>query len=181
MIIKPLKLEGTFEITLQPRMDERGYFTRAYDREVFAGAGLVTDWVQENQSLTARRNTIRGLHFQLPPFTETKLVRAVSGSVLDVFVDLRKKSPSYGKWDSVELGAEKLNYVYIPKGFAHGFRTLSENSVIQYKVDAVYSRMHDCGIRWNDSEIRIDWGEGNFITSEKDSIAQLFSEFESPF
>jgi dTDP-4-dehydrorhamnose 3,5-epimerase len=170
MHIKPLKLGGTFEISIEPRRDRRGYFARSYDREIFAEHGLNTDWVQENQSQSILKNTIRGLHFQHPPFTETKLVRVVQGSILDVFVDIRKDSETFGQWDSVELTEDNLKYVYIPKGFAHGFRSLTEIATVQYKVDSVYSAEHDAGIVWNDADLQIDWGNvSDPLISEKDS------------
>jgi len=170
MLVKPLKLGGTFEISMEPRRDHRGYFVRSYDREIFAKHGLTTDWVQENQSQSVRKDTIRGLHFQRPPFTETKLVRVVQGAILDVFVDIRKDSATFGQWDSVELTEDNLKYVYIPKGFAHGFRTLTEVATVQYKVDSVYSPEHDAGIFWNDDDLQIDWGTVvDPLVSEKDS------------
>jgi dTDP-4-dehydrorhamnose 3,5-epimerase len=170
MHIKPLKLGGTFEISIEPRRDRRGYFARSYDREIFAEHGLNTDWVQENQSQSILKNTIRGLHFQHPPFTETKLVRVVQGAVLDVFVDIRKDSETFGQWDRVELTEDNLKYVYIPKGFAHGFRSLTEIATVQYKVDSVYSAEHDAGIFWNDDDLQIDWGNvRDPLVSEKDS------------
>jgi len=170
MNVKPLKLGGTFEVSMEPRRDHRGYFARSYDREMFAEHGLTTDWLQENQSQSIRADTIRGLHFQHPPFTETKLVRVVQGAILDVFVDIRKDSETFGQWDSIELTEDNLKYVYIPKGFAHGFRTLTEIATVQYKVDSVYSAEHDAGIFWNDGDLQIDWGSvTDPMVSEKDS------------
>jgi dTDP-4-dehydrorhamnose 3,5-epimerase len=179
--VRPLKLGGTFEITLEPRRDHRGYFSRAYDRNIFAEHGLITDWVQENQSLSIQKDTVRGLHFQRPPFAETKLVRVVRGGVLDVFVDLRKSSATYGQWDSIELSEDALNYVYIPKGFAHGFRTLTDNAVVQYKVDSVFSAEHDSGILWSDIAIGIDWGIPDPLVSEKDASLPRLDELANPF
>ena len=180
MRIKPLKLGGTFEITMEPRRDHRGYFARSYDRDIFAAHGLTTDWIQENQSQSVQKDTIRGLHFQHPPYTETKLVRVVQGAILDVFVDIRKGSQTYGQWESLELTEDNLKYVYIPKGFAHGFRTLTEIATVQYKVDTVYSAQHDAGIFWNDDDLQLDWGNvGDPLVSEKDSKLPRLRELEN--
>lgn len=161
--------------------DARGYFMETYSRRAFAAYGLQTDWVQENESLSEKKQTIRGLHFQLPPFAQAKLVRAVQGAILDVFVDLRKDSETYGQWDSIELSAENCKAVYVPRGFAHGFCTLVENTIIQYKVDNPYSPEHDSGIRWNDPDIGIDWKTANPVLSAKDEKSQFFRDFVSPF
>jgi dTDP-4-dehydrorhamnose 3,5-epimerase len=179
MIINPLKLAGTYSIEIQPKRDTRGYFSRAYDKNIFAENGLVTDWVQENQSQTIRKNTIRGLHFQLSPFAETKLVRVVTGAILDVFVDIRKDSKTFSQWDSIELTEDNLMYVYIPKGFAHGFRTLTDITTVQYKVDSIFSSKHDCGIIWNDKNIGVNWGLDNPFISEKDSNLKRLIELDS--
>jgi dTDP-4-dehydrorhamnose 3,5-epimerase len=181
MIIKPLKLEGTFEILLKPKHDERGYFSRIYDRSIFLESGLNIDWVQENQSRTLRKNTVRGLHFQRPPFTETKLIRAVEGAILDVFVDIRLYSETYGQSDSIVLSDDNMKYVYIPKGFAHGFRTLTSVATVQYKVDSVFSSEHDSGIYWNDKDLQIGWGVENPFVSEKDSNLPLLKDLDNPF
>lgn len=181
MEIKPLKLEGTFEIILKRFGDARGYFMETYSQNVFAEHDLQTNWVQENQSLSEKKQTIRGLHFQLPPFAQAKLVRAVQGEILDVFVDIRKGSKTYGKWDAIHLSADNCKAVYVPRGFAHGFCTLTDNAIIQYKVDNPYAPDHDSGIRWNDSDINIDWETQNPILSAKDEKSQLFKDFVSPF
>jgi dTDP-4-dehydrorhamnose 3,5-epimerase len=181
MEIKPLRIEGTFEIQLQPREDERGYFMRNYDDMIFRDHGLVTDWKQENQSLSTKRGIIRGLHFQAPPHAETKLVRAVIGRVLDVFVDLRKDSPTYGQWDAVELSEDNHNMVYIPKGFAHGYCTLTNRSLVQYKVDAYYAPSAEGGLRWNDKTLNIQWPVSDPTLSERDQILPEFDGWVSPF
>jgi dTDP-4-dehydrorhamnose 3,5-epimerase len=179
--IKPLKLDGTYEITLQRLGDARGYFMQTYSKQQFTEYGLQTDWVQENQSLSTRLHTLRGLHFQAPPFAQTKLVRVVCGEILDVFVDLRKDSPSYGKWDAVNLSEENCKAVYIPRGFAHGFCTLTESVIVQYKVDNFYSRESEGGIRWNDPDIGIDWKTDDPMLSEKDAGLPFYRDFISPF
>lgn len=177
MEIIPGKLKGTFGINLSPITDGRGFFMRTYDLNAFNEAGLNKVWVQENHSLSTQSGVVRGLHFQLPPFAETKLVRCISGKVLDVFVDLRKGSPTFGKWDSIELSAENKKMIFIPRGFAHGFCTLTENSEVLYKVDNYYSKEQERGLIWNDTEIGIDWPEENPILSEKDKGNMKLIEF----
>lgn len=180
MQIKPLKLSGTYQITLEPRRDERGYFMRAYDEAIFRQYGLTTAWLQENQSFS-KKGVIRGLHFQKPPHAETKLVRVVSGKILDVFVDLRKNSSTYGQWDSIELSEDNYKVVYIPKGFAHGFCALTETALVLYKVDEVYHRESEGSLRWNDETLAIKWSIDNPLTSPKDAKGESFPHFVSPF
>jgi dTDP-4-dehydrorhamnose 3,5-epimerase len=177
MKIIPGKLKGIFEINLSPFTDERGFFMRTYDLNLFNGASINKVWVQENHSLSKQQGVLRGLHFQLPPFAETKLVRCISGSVLDVFVDLRKDSPTFGQWDSIELSAVNKKMIFIPRGFAHGFCTLSENSEVLYKVDNFYSKEHERGLIWNDTEIGIEWPLEDPILSEKDKTNWTLAEF----
>jgi len=181
MQIERLKLDGTYKIKLERIGDNRGYFMRFYNREIFAAHGLQTVWEQESVSFNKEKNTVRGLHFQLPPFNETKIVRAVQGAIYDVFVDLRKDSPTYGEWDAIELSADNDTAVYIPLGFAHGFKTLTENALVEYKIDASYNAESASGIRWNDSDINVDWNVENPITSERDGKLQFFADFISPF
>lgn len=181
MEIKPLKLGGSFEITLNRIGDARGYFMETYSKKLFAEYGLQTDWIQENQSLSSRRHTIRGLHFQVPPFAQAKLVRVVRGEILDVFVDLRKDSPTCGRWDSVKLSEENCKAAYIPRGFAHGFCTLTDDVIAQYKIDNFYSPESEGGILWNDSDIGIDWNVEAPVLSAKDAELPFYKDFVSPF
>ena len=181
MRIEQRKLEGCFEITLDRRSDVRGYFQRTYCRKWFLESGLQVDWVQENQSHSARENTVRGLHFQIPPHAETKLVRVVSGAILDVFVDLRKSSSTFGQWDSIEISEDNDKMIYIPKGFAHGFRTLTDDVTVQYKVDVEYSPSFEGGVFWNDPMIEVDWGTSAAILSDRDKSLPTWSDFTSPF
>jgi dTDP-4-dehydrorhamnose 3,5-epimerase len=168
MKLEPRRLAGSFEITLAPHADGRGSFTRWYDREAFERAGIPTAWVQGNESFS-RRGVVRGLHFQRPPHAETKLVRAVTGTVHDVFVDLRRGSPTYGEWDAVELSAERHNAVLVPKGFAHGFCVLSETAIVSYLVDAPYAPHAEGGLAWDDPRLAIPWPlAGAPLISEKD-------------
>lgn len=177
MKITPKRLSGVVEIELEPRQDPRGYFMRVFDAEIFAHHGLPTQWVQGNESLSIPRNVIRGLHYQRPPHTEAKLVRAASGAVLDVFVDLRRGSPTFGQWDSVTLSAERHNMVLVPRGFAHGFCTLTENSTVIYMVDNAYAPEAEGGVRWNDPALAIDWPLTDTpIISAKDQAWPTLSE-----
>lgn len=181
MEFKPLSLEGVFEITLAPRRDERGYFVRTFDEANFHKHGLVSSWVQENQACSIRAHIIRGLHFQRPPATETKLVRVIVGKAFDVFVDLRRRSPTFGRWGAVELCAERQNMVYIPKGFAHGYCSLTDQVVMLYKVDSSYAPELEGGLCWNDPTIGIQWPTDDPLISQKDRALPRFEEFESPF
>jgi len=137
--------------------------------------------ITELQSLSSRRGIVRGLHFQTPPMAQAKLVRAVEGEILDVFVDIRKDSATFGQWDSVRLSTENCKAVFIPHGFAHGFATLSENVIVQYKVDNYYSPEHDSGIYWNDPDIGIDWQITQPLLSEKDGKLPFLKDFVTPF
>ena len=177
MEIKELKLKGTFEISLKPILDERGFFMRTFDDSILKEKGLERKWVQENHSRSEEKGIIRGLHFQLPPFTETKLVRCIKGAVLDVFVDLRKNSKTFGQWDSIELSEENKKMIFIPRGFAHGFCTLTDESEVLYKVDNFYSPSSESGLLWNDSDILINWPLINPTLSAKDSKNQSLKEF----
>lgn len=181
MEIKPLKLEGTFEISLQAHTDIRGYFVRSYDESLFSKHGLQTHWVQDNQSRSTEKHTVRGLHFQKPPHTESKLLRVVNGAILDVFVDLRRGSPTYGQWDSIELSADNFRVLYIPKGFAHGFCTLEPDSIVLYKVDSFYAPQFEGGLKWNDPTLNIQWPTSDPVLSDRDRQLGPFDQFVSPF
>jgi dTDP-4-dehydrorhamnose 3,5-epimerase len=177
MEIKERKLKGVFEISLKPILDSRGFFMRAYDINEMNKYGLSRVWVQENHSRSEQKGIIRGLHFQMPPYTETKLVRCVKGAVLDVFVDLRKDSPTFGQWDSIELSEENKKMIFIPRGFAHGFCTLTEISEVFYKVDNFYAKDYEMGLLWNDKDLNINWPVSQAIVSEKDAKNLSFNDF----
>ena len=178
MRIEGRMLAGAFEITFDARRDARGYFMRWYDRDLFARAGLPTDWVQANES-ASRRGTVRGLHFQRSPHAETKFVRVVAGAIFDVFVDLRRGSPTYGKWDAVELSAAKGNAVLIPKGFAHGFCALSEEAIVSYLVDNAYTPAAEGGLAWDDAQLAIPWPAACApIVSDKDRAWPRLADLE---
>jgi dTDP-4-dehydrorhamnose 3,5-epimerase len=137
--------------------DARGFFLETYSAAVFKSAGLDSVFVQDNHSRSLQRNVIRGLHFQKPPFEQSKLVRVIRGSVFDVAVDLRRDSASYGRWLGFELSERNFDMLFIPRGFAHGFCTLEEGTEVVYKVDNPYSREHDAGIVWNDLSVGVEW------------------------
>jgi len=181
MDIKPLKLQGTCAIQLQPARDERGHFLRSYDETIFLKHGLATAWVQENQSVSTKRGVIRGLHYQRPPHAETKLVRAVRGAVWDVFLDLRLNSQTYGQWDAIELSDQNLTCLYVPKGFAHGYCTLTQKTVMLYKVDACYAPEFEGGIRWDDENLMIPWPVEVPVVSVRDTGLPRFRDFRTPF
>ena len=177
MEIKEFSIKGVYEISLNPHIDDRGFFMRTYDSAIFGKSGLQKEWVQENHSHSNSKGIIRGLHLQLPPFAETKLVRCIRGSVIDVFVDLRLGSETFGEWGKVELSAENKTMVYIPRGFAHGFCTMTERSEVLYKVDNFYSKDHELGIQWDDVNLKIAWPVKEPILSDKDRNNLSFDEF----
>jgi len=174
-------IEGICIIEPQVFEDPRGWFMETYSKEKLAKQGIDTDFIQDNHSFSANRGTIRGLHFQINPKAQAKLVRCTRGRILDVAVDIRKGSPTYKKWVSVELSEENKKQLFIPKGFAHGFATLTDNVEIQYKVDEYYSPENDRSIRFDDPEINVDWGIENPILSEKDMKAPLLKDSDSNF
>lgn len=149
--------------------DARGFFMETYRREALQAAGLYLDFVQDNHSLSVEAGVLRGLHYQLDPMAQTKLVRVTAGAIYDVVVDIRRGSPTYGKWQGFILSAENKLQLLVPRGFAHGFCTLEPNTEVQYKVDACYSPEHDRGIAWDDPALGIDWPTDRPILSEKDA------------
>lgn len=181
MDIRQLELDGVLEITPKKFGDQRGFFSETYSATRFADAGIGIGWVQDNQSFSSEKGVLRGLHFQLAPFAQDKLIRVLRGSIFDVAVDLRKASPSYGKWTSCVLSSQAWNQLLVPKGFAHGFVTLEPDVEVFYKVSAPYAPEHDRGIRWNDPALGIDWPlEGREpILSGKDAAAPFLADIET--
>jgi dTDP-4-dehydrorhamnose 3,5-epimerase len=171
-------------LIIEPKVfeDKRGYFFESYSEKSFNEAGITTRFVQDNESKSAR-GTLRGLHYQLNPFSQTKLVRVIEGVVLDVAVDLRKDSPTFGQWHSVELSAENKLQFYVPQGFAHGFSVLSETATFSYKCDNLYHPELERGIQFNDTALGIDWKIplNEAILSPKDLNHPKFSDAEINF
>ena len=175
-------LPGVYILEPQVFGDNRGWFMESWSRKNMKDVGLDVDFVQDNQSYTASSGTIRGIHFQQDPMSQAKLVRVVRGKVMDYAVDLRKGSPTYGKWVGVELSAENRRQFFIPRGFGHAFLTLSSDVEFIYKCDNLYSRECDRNIRWNDPGIGIDWPlEGEPILSEKDAMAPFLEDSDCNF
>lgn len=180
---KSLDLEGV--VLLRPRRfaDSRGYFVETYNERTFLAAGITAKFVQDNQSYSVKRGTIRGLHFQLPPAAQAKLVRVLRGSVYDVAVDLRVGSPGYGRWVGETLTAEGGEQLFVPRGFAHAFCTLEPDAVVAYKVDDFYAPASDSGLIWNDPALAIDWpvAAQDVVLSDKDLKLGRLADFASPF
>lgn len=169
LIIKPKVFEDT-----------RGYFFESYNEDVFKRNGINLSFIQDNQSLS-NAGVLRGLHFQAPPFAQGKLVRVITGAVLDVAVDIRKNSPTYGQNVTIELNEENKTMFYIPPGFAHGFLTLRDNTIFSYKCTNLYNKASEGTVLWNDKDININWNIEKPILSEKDLVGTPFKEFVSPF
>lgn len=180
---KRLQIPDVLEIVPRRFGDDRGFFAETYSTQRFEEAGLRHGWVQDNQSLSRQQFTLRGLHYQEAPFAQAKLVRVLKGRILDVAVDIRRKSPTFGQWVSLELSADSFNQILVPKGFAHGFLTLEPDTEVFYKVDAPYSAQHDRAIRWNDPDIAVDWtlGTNGPVLSEKDRAAPLLRDAAPSF
>ena len=176
-------LNDLISLIKPPRYDDnRGFFSEIYNRKRYLEMGIDVDFVQDNHSLSRDVGTLRGLHFQAPPYAQGKLVRCGRGVIFDVAVDIRQGSQTYGQWVGYVLSADNGHQLYVPIGFAHGFVTLEPNSEIVYKCSDYYAPETEGVIKWNDPDIGIDWPlTGNPILSEKDSLAPFFKDFESPF
>ncbi|WP_215238354.1 dTDP-4-dehydrorhamnose 3,5-epimerase [Dyadobacter helix] len=177
MHIRETSISGLIEFTPRIFEDERGLFFESFNSASFEQYGLPTNFVQDNQSFS-KKGVVRGLHFQNAPFAQGKLVRVISGRVLDVAVDIRPESPTFGKYEVFELTGERNNMAYIPEGFAHGFAAL-EDSIFSYKCTNVYNKQSESGILWNDPSLNIDWGVANPIVSEKDLLLPTFKSLFS--
>jgi len=180
MEVHPLGLDGVFEIIPRKFGDDRGFFSETYKAAALTEVGVDLNFVQDNQSFSAAKGIVRGLHYQLPPFAQDKLVRVIRGAILDVAVDIRKSSPTFGKWVSLEVSAEKWNQILVPKGFAHGFMTLKENTEVVYKVTDYYAPAYDRSIRFDDPAIGIGWPitTARVQLSDKDAKAPLLADAE---
>ncbi|MBB3110537.1 dTDP-4-dehydrorhamnose 3,5-epimerase [Paenibacillus phyllosphaerae] len=181
MKVQPARLAGVKWIEPTVFEDHRGFFMESYNAAEYARNGIAATFVQDNHSLSAEAGVLRGLHYQLHPKAQTKLVRVVAGSILDVVVDLRSGSPTFGQWESFVLSAANKRQLLVPVGFAHGFCTLEANTEVLYKVDEVYSPTHERGIAWNDPALSIDWPVTNPTLSAKDQIYPSLSDAELDF
>ncbi len=183
MKVEALEIPDVKLITPKRHGDARGYFSEVYNARSFKEAGVTCDFVQDNESLSAQKGTLRGLHFQAPPFAQAKLVRVLAGTVVDVAVDARKSSPTFGQWVKAKLSAENGVQIFVPAGFLHGFLTLEANTHVAYKVDNFYDKASDSTVKWDDPDLNIDWGmdAGGVQISEKDAAAQGWRDFDTPF
>lgn len=178
MEFKHSRLKGVIEIIPNVFGDNRGYFLESYNKNLFKDNGIDIDFVQDNQSLSSK-GVLRGLHFQTPPFAQDKLVRVISGRVLDVVVDIRKNSTTYGEFETFELRSDLKNMLLVPKGFAHGFATLEDDTLFVYKCSNIYNKESEGGLKWD--SLSIDWKLTNPLISEKDLILPNFENFNTPF
>lgn len=171
MIFHETKLQGAFRIEIEPIHDNRGFFARVNCQREFAEYGLTTDFVQSNITFSPQKNTLRGLHYQIAPHKEIKLVRCVRGAIYDVIVDLRPSSPTYLQWLATTITADAHNMIYIPGGFAHGYQTLAENTEVYYQVGQFYAPGFERGMRWDDPALNIAWPQvESLVLSEKDKV-----------
>ncbi len=179
------RLDVADVLVIRPRKftDNRGYFLETWRADTYADAGVSAHFVQDNESYSTRAGTVRGLHYQAPPAAQAKLVRVLRGAILDVAVDLRRGSPSYGRWCSATLTDEGAEQMLVPRGFAHGFCTLVDDVLVSYKMDAYYAPGLEAGIAWDDPDLAIDWPvSGNAaVISEKDRALPAFAGLQSPF
>lgn len=182
MTIEKTAIKDLVLVTPAVHEDSRGYFFEAYNKSKLSVLGIDIDFVQDNQSFS-KKGTLRGLHYQNPPFAQTKLVRVLEGAIMDVAVDLRKDSPTYGKAFSVLLSAENKKQLLVPQGFAHGFSVISETASVMYKCDQFYNKASEGGIKYDDPSLNIDWGMNleDAIVSEKDLILPDFTHCNSQF
>lgn len=180
--VRTFGIGGLLELIPARHGDDRGFFSEVWSVSAARAAGIDVDWVQDNHSWSRERGILRGLHFQSPPAAQAKLVRVSRGRIFDVVVDLRRGSPTFGKWEALELSAEKWNQLFVPEGLAHGFLTLELDCEVQYKVSAPYSRDHDRAIAWNDPAISIAWPlDEEPLLSNRDRAAPLLADCETGF
>ena len=181
MEVIKVKLDGVLIIKPQIYEDTRGWFCESYKKEALSNIGINDNFIQDNHSFSRERGTLRGLHLQINPKSQSKLVRCTRGSIKDIVVDVRKNSPTYKQWFAIELSSTNMIQLYVPKGFLHGFVTLTEDVEVEYKVDEYYSKNYDRSIRYDDPELNIDWGIKKPILSEKDENAPLLIESDIYF
>ena len=178
-----LEIDGVVKITPQRFADSRGYFVETYNKRVIADAGVTLDFIQDNEALSADVGTLRGLHFQVAPEPQTKLVRVITGAIFDAVVDLRDGSPTYGKWCGTTLTAAGGEQLFVPAGFAHSYCTLEPNTLVAYKVDGFYNKGAERGIRWDDPDIGVEWpiARDRIKVSEKDAALPFLRDAAAPF
>jgi dTDP-4-dehydrorhamnose 3,5-epimerase len=181
--IRSLEIPDVKIISTTKHGDSRGFFSETYSKKDFAEAGIHLDFVQDNHSMSPQVGTLRGLHYQGNPFAQDKLVRVVSGRILDVAVDLRRASPTFGKWVAAEISAEKWNQILVPIGFAHAICTLEPNTQLIYKVTNYYAPKHDFGVRWNDKDLGVKWPfpDDRLVLSDKDKKQPFFKDVTNWF
>ena len=177
MIFEETKLKGTYSIELEPKEDERGFFARSFCQEEFEKHGLNFRIVQSNISHNKKKGTLRGMHYQIPPHEETKIVSCIKGAIYDVIIDLRIDSPTYYQWLAVELIAENYKMLYIPKGFAHGFQTLENDTVVFYQMSEFYHPECARGMRWDDPSFDLNWPIKDIVVSERDKTFPIFKNY----
>lgn len=179
------KIPGVLIIETDVFKDQRGYFTETYNKSKYEAMGITTEFVQDNRSFSAQKGTLRGLHWQNPPFAQAKLVSCFRGAVMDVAVDIRKGSPTFGQWVSVELSDKNHRQIFIPRGFAHGFLTLTEDVEFCYKCDNVYNKVAEGGMRYDAPEVNVDWGSLLMgvepVLSEKDLTGPALEDSDNQF
>jgi dTDP-4-dehydrorhamnose 3,5-epimerase len=176
--VRPLGLDGVLEILPRTFGDTRGFFSETYNRDSFRAAGIDAEFVQDNHSVSATKGVLRGLHYQLPPAAQDKLVRVVRGAIFDVVVDIRRSSPSFGKWIGLEISAGAWNQIFVPRGYAHGFVTLEPDTEVIYKVSDLYSPERERAIRYDDPALGIAWPVSAPQLSDKDRAAPRLGEAE---
>ncbi|WP_119300672.1 dTDP-4-dehydrorhamnose 3,5-epimerase [Dongia deserti] len=176
MIFHKTSLQDAYLIELEKKGDDRGFFARTMCREEFAAHGLDTDYVQQNTSFSAHKGTLRGMHYQLPPYTEAKLVRCIAGAIVDVIVDLRRQSPTFMKHERFELNDRNRLQLYVPRGFAHAFQTVSDDAEVSYLVSAPYTPSAERGVRYSDPRLGITWPLPVTVISNKDASWPLLQE-----
>lgn len=181
MKIITTKIDGVLIVETDVFGDNRGFFTESYNKQKFEAAGIANEFIQDNHSYSAEAGTLRGLHYQLAPKAQTKLVRAIAGAIYDVAVDIRKESPTFGEWVGVILSESNKRQLLVPKGFAHGFCTLTSHTQVMYKVDELYSKEHDRGIIWSDLDLDIEWPTLNVVLSDKDKQLPALREADNNF
>lgn len=183
MDVTPTGIREVLLITPRRFGDSRGHFSETWSAQRYAEIGITTTFVQDNQSYSAEAGTIRGLHYQRPPHAQGKLLRVLQGRIMDVAVDVRRGSPTYGKWIAEEMSAETGVQLWVPRGFLHGFATLEPDTVVFYKVDGQYAPECDGAVRFDDPDLGIDWGidTTRAVLSKKDAVAAAFKDFETPF